>query len=192
MNIAVPSDLIVSSGVIAFALLWAYSGRLSEESAVRQTVEKIVTLPAPFWIVVAVAAFVIPVFDYWITGRSHGNALGGFLPWNDAGGYFYCAEKFLLGINDVAECSRRPFYPVFFADLLWLTGNHMQLALLLQAIIVGCAVVILCWTTIHRLTMPGAAAAYATLYLFAAQYCSALMMTENAGLLFGTLGLALL
>lgn len=186
------SGYIVSATLILITILWAFAARYFGNPLSRRVLETVAAVPAIIWYLLGLAAFVLPVFEYWITAKSHGNALAGFLPWNDAAGYYFCAEKFLLGIENTPECGRRPFYAAFLANLLWLTSNGLQPALLLQALIVGAAIVLLTREIARTLNTFATLAAYAVLYLFTTQYAASLTMTENAGLLLGVLGMALL
>ena len=112
------SGLIVSSFLVAFAFAWALTGLLSSDSAARRAVNAIVAPPRWMWLLLALAAFIVPVLEYWLTAVSHGNALAGFFPWADAREYFLCGVQLLTGAEYLPQCGKRPFYPVFFADLL--------------------------------------------------------------------------
>jgi hypothetical protein len=48
-------------------------------------------------LVISVGAVLLPLLDYWFSGRTHPNAIGGLLPWNDAAGYYGCALSLLDG-----------------------------------------------------------------------------------------------
>ena len=186
------SGLIVPSCLIVFALVWGFTSRLDNGAVAKRIVEKVVALPPWLWIAVGSAAFTIPVFEYWITAKSHGNALAGYLPWADATEYFQCAQTFLLGIDGPDHCGKRPYYIALFADLLWLGGNDLQIALLLQALIVGLAASLFTNSVSKAMGSAAALGCYATLFAFAAALCSGLVMTENAGLLLGILAIMLL
>lgn len=138
----------------------------------------------------AAVAFTLPVFEYWITATSHPNALAGFLPWADATEYFFCSQTFLLNLPGPDHCGKRPFYLAFFSDILWLTGNRMQLALLLQAVLVGLACLVLVRELRRDLPAQCAIAAFAVCYLYIAAFGAGLVMTENVGVLLGVLAMA--
>ncbi len=186
------SGLIISSSLVVFAFIWAFTARLPAGSLFRRTIEAVVKLPIPIWLMLGLAAFTLPVLEYWITAHSHGNALVGFLPWADATEYFHCSETFLLGAQSAEHCGKRPFYVAFFTDLLWLTGNRLQPALLLQATLVGTGAVLFIREVTRNLDGPAALSAYAVLYTFAAALCAGLVMTENASLFLGLFAIALL
>lgn len=186
------SGLIISSCLISFAFIWAYTARLAASSPLQRTVHALVSAPIQIWLLLGVAAFALPVLEYWYSARSHGNALAGFLPWADATEYFHCSQTYLQGMPSADHCGKRPFYIAFFTDLLWLTGNRLQPALLLQAFALGAAALLFCRTLARNMNGPSILTAYAVLYVFASALCSGLIMSENIGLLLGTLALALL
>lgn len=186
------SGLIISSCLVVFALVWAYTARLPSGAPLARTVQAIIKQPVQIWVLLGIAAFALPVLEYWFSARSHGNGLAGFLPWADATEYYHCSQTFLIGAPSVDHCGKRPFYVAFFADLLWLTGNRLQLALLLQALIVGSGSVLFTREVALRLNGQAALVSYAVLYVFAAALCAGLVMTENIGLLLGMLAMAVL
>ncbi len=182
---------VIAFCLIAFSFVWIYSLRPHTAPVLRNTINRITALPGwVFWPLAAVS-FTLPVFEYWITAISHPNALAGFLPWADATEYFFCSQTFLLNLPGPDHCGKRPFYLAFFSDILWLTGNRMQLALLLQAVLVGLACLVLVWEL--RRDLPGqcAIAAFAVCYLYIAAFGAGLVMTENVGVLLGVLAVAL-
>jgi hypothetical protein len=167
-------------------------GRLPANSRVRMGFERITSLPVTLWLLLGVAAFTIPLLEYWMSAFSHPNGLAGYLPWADAHEYINCSESFLLGSQSADNCGKRSFYFSFFADLLWLTGNRLQFALVLQTLIVGTVTVVFTRELARSLNGPAQLAAYAVLYVFAAAFCTGLVMTENVGLLLGTIGIAVI
>ncbi|MFQ5625630.1 MAG: hypothetical protein ACE5FM_03135 [Methyloligellaceae bacterium] len=134
----------------------------------------------------------MPVFAYWLAARSHPNAIAGLMPWNDANLYFSCGQQILLDAELSLGCGMRPYYTSFIASLLWLAGNDLQIALVLQAIVIGAAVCLFVRQAARHLDGPATLAVYAVLFLFAGLLCSNLTMTENAGLVLGAMALAIL
>ena len=185
-------DLISATLLMAYSLSWALLSRYASTSVTSQYAGKMARLPSAFWMIAGSAFFLLPVIAYWLGAYSHGNAIAGFLPWNDAAGYQECSEGYLLGAETSTVCDRRPFYIALFTDLLWLSGNNLQMALLMQAALLGGAAVLLLGTISEELDSPAVLAVYSVLFLFAAKYCAALIMTENAGLILGCLAIALL
>ncbi|MEM8971340.1 MAG: hypothetical protein AAGD43_04655, partial [Pseudomonadota bacterium] len=183
---------VISFCLIAFSFLWIYALRPNTTPALRHTISRLTSLPNWVWWLVAAFAFMLPVVEYWITAISHPNALAGLLPWADATEYFFCSQGFLLNLPGPDHCGKRPFYLAFFSDILWLTGNRMQPALLLQAVIVGLA----CCVLVRELRrdLPGqcAIAAFAVCFLYVAAFGAGLVMTENVGVMLGVLAIAVL
>lgn len=184
-------DVIFTYAVMALGIGWVLFGRRRNPSLSSGFGEKATAYPS-VWLVLGISSFLLPVFAYWLSAHSHPNAIAGFLPWNDAAGYFECSEKFLLGADGSSGCSKRPFYIALFTSFLWITGNYLQFTLLLQAAVLGGAVALFLRAISDDVKGPAVLASYAVMFLFAAKYCAALVMTENAGLLLGCLGLALL
>ncbi len=54
---------------------------------------------------------VTSLVSYWVIGRSHPNAIGGLIPWNDAAGYYSCAISLLEGGGGSDFCARRLINP---------------------------------------------------------------------------------
>lgn len=128
----------------------------------------------------------------WTTGQSVSYALAGWLPFSDAAGYWACANA-LLDTGNLAEwCQRRAAYPAFLAGINMLGGRQFFYVLLLQSVFIAGAIFVL----VRRISahIPGVAtvASAGLLLAYAMNYAFATTMTENAGLIFGCLALALL
>ncbi|WP_295387846.1 hypothetical protein [uncultured Thiodictyon sp.] len=128
----------------------------------------------------------------WRNGWSVDLSVAGFFPISDSSGYWRCANSLLdFGRLD-PWCERRATYPTWLAGLNLLGGRHLLTTLALQAAVAAVAI----FTLVRRLSplVPGVATLVAAVLLVA--YASVdlfpLTMTENAGLIFGCLGLALL
>ena len=186
------SGLTLPTCLLILALLQSYAPRLAEDAILRRVLNCIAATPVTVWLLLGTTAFVLPVLEYWITAKSHGNALAGFLPWADATEYFQCSQVFLLGLDGPAHCAKRPYYFAFFADLLWLTGNKLQLALLVQALCVGAVATLFARHMFRLYGLPAALAAISVIFAYAAALCSGLVMTENIGLILGIFGLSLI
>jgi len=134
----------------------------------------------------------------WSTGTSASYAVAGFFPFSDASGWWLCSNSLLdnghFGYPMTAGrwCQQRATYPISLAGLNLFSGGHLSYVLTLQATIVAAAVFVF----VRRLSghIPGIAtiACAAMLLTFASAYAFARTMTENAGLVFGCLALALL
>lgn len=82
------------------------------------------------FLTVAIAISVAPIFGYWYSGNSTDVALGGFLPWNDAFGYFSCSNSILDGGTLGSFCQRRPIYSLLLATGMAIADRDLQVVLL--------------------------------------------------------------
>ena len=119
-------------------------------------------------------------------------SVAGFFPVSDAFGYWRCSND-LLDYGHLNQwCERRATYPTLLAGLNLLGGRHLLVTLALQVVVVAAAI----FTLVRRFSpqVPGVAtlACAVLLVKYASVDLFALTMTENAGLIFGCLGLALL
>ncbi len=138
----------------------------------------------------SLVAVILPVLGYWIGGRTHPNALGGLVPWNDAAGYFDCALVVLDGGDLSSFCQRRPAYSLYLAGLLALVRGELQLALLVQALASAAAIFVVAIACARRWGYAAAIMAVATLAAFAATV-SVTTLTENLGLPLGAAAIVL-
>ncbi len=145
---------------------------------------------AIFMLAMTAAAALLPLFGYWLAGRTHPNAIAGLLPWNDAAGYYGCALSVLDGEGLSAFCQRRPTYSLYLAGLLRLSGLELQLALLLQAAMNGAAIFVTAWATARRWGTGAGLFSVAVLASFMATL-SVAALTENLGFVLGVGGLTL-
>ena len=138
----------------------------------------------------AAASVFLPLFGYWLDGRTHPNAIAGLLPWNDAAGYYGCALSVLDGEHLSAFCQRRPAYSLYLAGLLRVAGSELQLALFLQTALNGAAIFVTAYAAARRW---GAGAGLISIALLAAFMAtlSVATLTENLGFVLGVGGLAL-
>ncbi len=146
-----------------------------------------------FWLLAAAAfiAILLPVAGYWVGGRTHANAIGGLLPWNDAAGYFNCARTVIDGGPLDSFCQRRPHYSGYLTGLFALTGERLQLTLLLQAGIIAIATFLFVRLLSKRWGFAAALMGLATIAAFAGEY-SITTLTENLGLPLGLVAVAFL
>ena len=134
----------------------------------------------------------------WGEGRSIGLSVAGFFPISDPSGYWICANSLLdnghFGYPPLTGqwCMRRPIYPTFLAGLSLIGARHLLLTLMLQAAIVGTAIFVL----VRQLSPLVPAFATFLCAILLAVYASGellpMTMSENAGLVFGCLALAML
>lgn len=149
-------------------------------------------IPASWKLLVAGAALTaLPVAGYWLTGRTHPNALGGLIAVSDAAGYFNCAHRIISGAQVSGACAMRPYYMATLAGLLGLAQGTAQWALLIQAGIVGAVVGFAAREVWRGHGATAGLAVFAALFVFASQFTMT-MLTENAGLVLGMLAFTLL
>ena len=141
-------------------------------------------------LMISIAAAMLPLFGYWVTGRSHPNAIGGLLPWNDAAGYYGCALSVLDGEGLSAFCQRRPAYTLYLAGLLRVANSELQLALVLQGLMNAAAMFAVTVVALRRWGAFAALFSIAILAAFAATMSMA-SLTENVGFVLGACGLVL-
>ncbi|HCP00627.1 MAG TPA: hypothetical protein DIT35_03960, partial [Rhodospirillaceae bacterium] len=139
---------------------------------------------------VALAGALVPIFGYWFAGRTHPNAIAGILPWNDAAAYYGCALSVLDGEGLSPHCQRRPAYSFYLAGLLRVAGAELQLALVLQGIMNGAAILIVAYAAMRRWGTAAALVTIAVLAPFAA-LTSVTTLTENLGFVLGAAGFLL-
>ena len=142
-------------------------------------------------LVVTLLVFVLPLLGMWAKGESEQYIVLGMFPLKDPHGYYYGARH-LLENGVLSDFSgRRPLFPGFLAGLLRLTGENLQITLLLVVLLASLA----CYLTAREVSrthgpLGGAAAAF-LLFLFYRQYTGT-TLTENLGLACGAGGFALL
>ncbi|MCE2510468.1 MAG: glycosyltransferase family 39 protein [Alphaproteobacteria bacterium] len=147
--------------------------------------------PGPLTLGLGMAAFLAVLLGFWASERSHHVLLGGLIPWNDAAGYFFGAHHLLESGELTAWSQRRPIYTSLLAGLLALGERDLQVALLLQAALVGAMACFAARAGASRMGPAAGLLVFALLLAFAGEQAPA-TMTENAGLLFGAAGIALL
>lgn len=143
-----------------------------------------------------VAVAFIFVYADWTSRRSLGLALGGILPIADAYSYYACANS-LIDLGHfvprlAAWCSRRPIYASFLAPLIGIGGRNFHIALLAQAAVVSLALAALAREVLRLAGVAGATILLIILVAYASRNAYGLTMSENAGLAFGAVALALL
>lgn len=145
------------------------------------------------WVLAAITvlAILLPVFGYWAGGRTNANAIGGLIPWNDAAGYFNCARALADGGALDSFCQRRPHYSGYLTSLFALSGERLQLTLLLQAGLIALACFLYIRVIVKRWGLTAAFLALAPVAAFAGEY-SITTLTENLGLPLGLVAVAIL
>lgn len=128
----------------------------------------------------------------WKSSVSIDDAIASYFQFSDAGGYWNCANT-LLGDGKLTEwCTRRPIYPSFLAGINLLGARYVFCTLLLQACIASVALFVFARRVSIQFSVTAAVACAAALLVYDTHYLMMLTMTENAGVIFGCVGFALL
>ncbi len=150
------------------------------------------------YLLMGASLFLLPLVHAWMiyplgieNYSTSYSALGGILPWSDAQGYYSGANTLLEnGFLDYWNI-RRPLNAILFSLRLFVTNNHFEMSLILQALLCGVSC-LLVTTSIHRIF--GTLSSIMTLFilfLFAAIFIPT-TLSETLGLTLGCLGFVLL
>lgn len=130
--------------------------------------------------------FALPLAGLWQDVTIHFNAIGGLLPFSDAQGYYFEANRLLDG-QPLVWSARRPLFTAFLAVLLAVTGS-LYVALAVMVALNAAATFLLAREL--RLSFGALSATVATLILFAFYRHdggTGVVLTENLGSLLGTM-----
>lgn len=139
----------------------------------------------------SVCISIIPLFISWSTANPYYSTIGGLLPYSDANGYYNGAEHLLDTGKLDSWSQRRPVNAILFSERLVLTNFDFRAALLLQAIMFGCAAFFAAWAVTRTLGKIAGLMMFAGLFAFAALYIPS-TLSEVLGITVGTLGFTLL
>ena len=137
----------------------------------------------------AMVLFAIPLVYKWQTGQYEGQLLGGLLPLSDAQSYYGDAQQLLTGNHVTPISTHRPFFSVYLAVLLVITGNNLQATL---AIIVALTAISI-YLAAREIGLSSFAASGALYLIICYWYYfpfAGSLMTESLGLSLGSLALA--
>jgi hypothetical protein len=151
--------------------------------------------PTIIGLMIGSAAVAVALVLYaWHGGSSMGFTVANFFPVSDARGYHACATSLAATghFENGPWCSRRALYPLMLATLLGTAGWHGQIVLLLQAGLIGLAIMTLSVETARLLGWVGGALVFVALFVFAWEFALSAFVTEVAGLSLGLIGVALL
>ena len=135
----------------------------------------------------------------WSGNGSASLAVGGAYQISDALAYWTCANS-LLDIGNfgnkaaltVEWCQRRAIYPSFLAGIALLGHQNIFAALAIQALIALVAIFAVVQRSFKHVGILGGVACALLLVRYATVHGLSVTLTENAGLIFGCLGLAIL
>jgi hypothetical protein len=135
--------------------------------------------------------FAMPLAGLWASGQSQSTVLSGLLPLFDADSYYMDALRLMNGQDFSIFSARRPLFGSLLAVVLTLTGRNLMAALAVLTFLTGLA----CYLTAREIQRThGAELAVfilMVLFLFYRAH-SGISMSENLGVMLGTLGFGLL
>ena len=127
----------------------------------------------------------------WSTGETTYFSIGGYLPWSDASWWFSGGLRLLLDGKLDGLSATRIVNEVFFAALLGISDEHLQIALILRAILIVVATFLFVREVAYRLGIASAAVTTIVMIAFIGRFTRT-MMSEPTGFLYGLLGASLL
>jgi hypothetical protein len=129
----------------------------------------------------------------WLRNETVSVSIAGFYMVSDGSNHYECANGLLdEGRLINAWCERRPVYAAMLASLSALTARVWFATMLLQAVLVAlCALALARAASRHFGTLVGLAS-FAMLFAYSRETAFPVSMTENAGLVYGMLGVAFL
>ena len=136
-------------------------------------------------------SFTLPLLRLWETGESTWNIVLGLLPWADATQYYFDASRLLEGGLFSAFSGRRPLYASLLALLLKLSGQNLQIVLIVFTIINALAVFLFVEEINHELGSISAIVAFYLSQLFYRPFVGT-VLTEQLGYPVGLLALVVL
>ncbi len=140
---------------------------------------------------VTLSLFAMPLAGLWASGQSQSTILSGLIPLFDADSYYMDALRLMNGDDFSIFSARRPLFGSLLAMALTLTGRNLMAALAVLTALTGLAC---CFTAREIQRTHGAELAVFVLtviFLFFRAH-SGVSMSENLGVMLGTLGFGLL
>ena len=136
-------------------------------------------------------AFFQMLWLFWSTGETTYLCIGGYLPWSDASWWFSGGLRLLFDGKLDGFSATRIVNEVFFAALLDISGQNLQLVLILRTVLVAVATFLFVREVVYRLGITPAAIATLVMIAFIGRFTTT-MMAEPTGFLYGVLGATLL
>ncbi|HEX3009041.1 MAG TPA: hypothetical protein VHO90_15665 [Bacteroidales bacterium] len=131
--------------------------------------------------------FAVSLVGLWWNAFSEYQVLGGGLFFSDAFRYYGDAQLLLSGHPFTSFSTRHPLGPGFLSFLLWITGNNLQLALVILTVITaGC--IAFSAEEVKRSVGSAAAAVYLMICFLFYRRFTGLIDTENLGTATAALG----
>lgn len=138
-----------------------------------------------------IGLFYLPLTWLWRGLEFDDNVLMGVFPFNDGMYYLVDAYRLNAGLGTMVLQNGRPLYPGLLSFFMWVFGSNLQVALAVFCFLTALSIFILA-LEIRSIAGPySAALSTVILFYFSISYIGR-VHTENLGLIFGSLGLALL
>jgi hypothetical protein len=138
------------------------------------------------------------LLSMWRAEKSSGLAVAGAYQISDSMMYWLCSNS-LLDTGDFGHplttgewCQRRATYPTFLSGIAMVSQRNIFATLLMQAFIASTAIYLVMRQSAKYVGALGALLCAALLFVYARVDLLAMTMTENAGLVFSCVGIALL
>jgi hypothetical protein len=109
-------------------------------------------------------------------------ALASYFPVTDASGYWDCANQLINDGVTQTWCFRRPLYPVFLSGLSLLSGQNLEIVLILQAALVGALTLLFARQVARWLGLVASVLVCVTVALYAWTFVLGQTMSEVFGL----------
>lgn len=190
--------LLSRFGERLFYLRWLAVGRSFAVSALTPGQSKSLSGWGLLGIAILVwAGALIYLAETWLVGAPLELSLGSAYQFSDAYGYWICANEILnnhlvTASNWYEWCQRRLIYPTLLSGVLRISDQNIHQTLLIQAALLSLTVTILANRVNRLFGVLTSALTLVLLFGYAAHDAFGLTMTENAGLMFGTLALSFL
>lgn len=138
-----------------------------------------------------IGLFFLPLTWLWRGLEFDDNVLMGIFPFND--GMYYLADAYRLnaGLEVMLLQNGRPLFPGLLAFFIWMFDGNLQTALALFGVCTALSIFLLA-LEVRELAGPFAAAMTTSVLFYFSLPFLGRVHTENLGLIFGALGLALL
>ena len=144
-----------------------------------------------FSLSLVLAVFALALAGVWAGVRTEAWLLSGVIPMFDATNYYIDALRLLLGQKFSEYSANKPLFPALFSVLLWVAKHNLITALIFLTLLVALG----CWllaNEINRTHGPATAALVLLIVFIYYRIHSGIVRTENLGMLFSVLGVALI
>ncbi len=136
-------------------------------------------------------AFTLPLLRLWQTAESTWNIVLGLLPWADATEYYFDTNRLISGDLFSAFSGRRPIFASLLAVLLKLSGQNLQVVLIVFTVITALVVFLFIEEIRNELGVISAIVALYLSQLFYRPFVGT-TLTEQLGYPMGLLGIIVL